>query len=218
MGKIIFTPVQKLIFDEFARNDALRKTFYFTGGTALSVFHFQHRYSDDLDFFSEKDFPDELIDSFIHKITQKLNLMHRYTRIEGTRMFEFVDSGKLIIKVDFGYYPYKRLAKGFDYQGVTIDSLLDIGSNKMVTINQRQSAKDYVDLYYLLQPFTVWDLLYGVEKKFRREIDVMLVASDLLGSRELEIMPKMIKPLTLGILKTYFSQKAREIAGRVVKR
>ena len=29
--------------------------FYLTGGTALSRFYFQHRYSEDLDFFSAKE-------------------------------------------------------------------------------------------------------------------------------------------------------------------
>lgn len=31
--------------------------FYLTGGTALSEFYLQHRYSDDLDFFTRKDEP-----------------------------------------------------------------------------------------------------------------------------------------------------------------
>ena len=49
MGKITisedeptFTPLQKFIFEEFAKNPKLNKRFYFTGGTALSAFYLQH--------------------------------------------------------------------------------------------------------------------------------------------------------------------------------
>lgn len=42
-----FTPVQKKVFTSFAKSD-LSKQFYFTGGTALKVFYFNHRDSEDL--------------------------------------------------------------------------------------------------------------------------------------------------------------------------
>lgn len=35
--------------------DSLDTSFYLTGGTALSRFYFNHRYSDDLDFFVNDD-------------------------------------------------------------------------------------------------------------------------------------------------------------------
>ncbi len=217
MGKLIFTPIQQLVFDEFSKDEKLRKMFYFTGGTALSVFYFQHRYSDDLDFFSENDFEDTGVNLFIDKLSSILKRKHKFTRVEGTRIFEFDKGGKLVIKVDFGYYPYKRLQEGKKHKGVRIDSLLDIGANKIMTINQRSSSKDYVDLYFLLKKYTLWDLMYAVEKKFRREIDVMLMAGDLYSALELDMLPRMIKPLKLTDLQKFFTQKSREVAGKVVE-
>ena len=55
MGKMpLFTQEQKLIFDQIKNNQYLTDNFYFTGGTALSYFYLNHRYSEDMDFFSEK--------------------------------------------------------------------------------------------------------------------------------------------------------------------
>lgn len=51
--RLSFTPIQRIIFDEFSKNSKLRKQFYFTGGTALSAIYLHHRESEDLDFFSE---------------------------------------------------------------------------------------------------------------------------------------------------------------------
>lgn len=217
MGKVGFTPIQKLIFDKFAKNEDLRRHFYFTGGTALSVFHFGHRYSDDLDFFSEEEQNDEIINEFMGKIAQDLGLTYRFTRIETTRMFEFVKEKKLLAKVDFGHFPYQRLEKGLWQNGVSIDGLLDIGANKIITIAQRNDIKDFVDLYFLLKKFTLWDLIYAVEKKFQRETDILLLGSDFLKSQDFEFLPRMIKPIKLEELKIFFREQAMNIGKRAVK-
>ena len=55
MGKVqIITKNQKIILDEIKNNSWVKENFYLSGGTALSAFYLQHRYSDDLDFFSEE--------------------------------------------------------------------------------------------------------------------------------------------------------------------
>lgn len=56
MGKIqILTKNQQALLHLVAGNGYLRDRFYFTGGTALSAYYLKHRYSDDLDFFSESE-------------------------------------------------------------------------------------------------------------------------------------------------------------------
>lgn len=47
----ILTPFQKRILTAIGHSD-LAPSFYLTGGTALAVYHLQHRYSEDLDFFA----------------------------------------------------------------------------------------------------------------------------------------------------------------------
>jgi len=57
MGNIqILTARQKKVLSFVKENPYLTDRFYFTGGTALSYYYLHHRLSEDLDFFSEKEF------------------------------------------------------------------------------------------------------------------------------------------------------------------
>lgn len=217
MGQVKFTPTQKLVFEAFSKFTPLRRKFYLTGGTALSAFYLHHRWSEDLDFFSENELEDKLINRFMAKISLLTNLKHRFTKVEETRIFEFEKSGKLLIKIDFAQFPYKRLKPGKVYKRVSIDSLLDIATNKLLILNQRTEIKDFVDLFFLLKKFTLWDLIYAVEKKFNRETDVLLLGAEFLKVREFDYLPKMITPLNLAELQKFFVKKAKEVASQAVK-
>ncbi|MBI3559373.1 nucleotidyl transferase AbiEii/AbiGii toxin family protein [Candidatus Gottesmanbacteria bacterium] len=126
--------------------------------------------------------------------------------------FNLIFSNNAKFKVDFGYYPYELLEKRREDNGLLVDSFKDIAVNKLLTINQRTSIKDFVDLYFLLQKdFTVWDLIYGKEAKFKMETDILLLAEDFLKVEDFETLPRMIKPLTLEELKNFFRNKAKEL-------
>lgn len=215
---ITFTPKQKIIFDEFKKSVFLRQKFYFTGGTALSSIYLHHRLSEDLDFFSLERFDTLPIMNLINEWGKKLNFKVTPEDKEVVKIFylEFPDGEKL--KVDFGYYPYKRLKKGKAIDSVAIDSLFDIAVNKLQTIRQRSQVKDFVDLYFLLQTFTVWDLMEGTKVKFRMEIDPYLIALDCLKVGSFENLPVMLKPLTLDQLKDFYKDLAKKLGMRVVKK
>lgn len=100
-----------------------------------------------------------------------------------------------------------------------VDSLLDIATIKNTTVNQRTDVKDFTDLYFLLiEHFTIWDLLYSTEVKFKNlDIDMTLLAEDLLKIEDFDTLPKMIKPLTLNQLRKFFRRKAMEIGKKSVE-
>lgn len=216
MGEVRLNKLQQVIFNEFSKNKSLHERFYFTGGSALSVFYLGHRVSEDMDFFSEEDFDNELVFAFVKDVAQKLGLEERFTQKEKTRIFELVRKNKNIIKIDFAHYPFKRLREGKEIQGVKVDSLLDIAVNKVLLVNQRTDVKDFVDLYFLKDEFTVWDLMAGVRKKFGFELDPILVAADFLKVEEFDFLPKMLVPLKIADLQAYFKKKAKEISGKFV--
>lgn len=218
MGKITFTPIQRLIFDLFANEKTLSEKFYFTGGTALSAVYLHHRESEDLDFFSEKDFENEPIIEFINSLTPRIKAKPKVTLKERVRIFEFFEKEKLLIKVDFAYYPYPRLEKGTNLQGVSVDSLLDIGANKIMTVMQRTTVKDYVDLYFLLKKHTFWDLFNHSQRKFNMEIDIMLLASNFLRVTSFDYMPKMLVPLKLESLQDFYKDLAKKLGMRVTEK
>ncbi len=226
MGKInkkllvnpALTSLQKFIFDEFSKDKKLTKQFYFTGGTALSAFYLNHRESEDLDFFNENEFDKDIVDNFVDKIARSQKLRIKLTERERVRIFELARSDNVEIKVDFAFYPYKRLKKGLSTSGVKVDSLFDIATNKLQTITSRTEVKDFVDLYFLLKEFTLWDLIYAVNEKFRLEIDLIWLGTDFLKVEKFEILPRMLVPLTLKELQDFYREEARKLGMSVVKK
>lgn len=211
------TPKQQIIFDEVKNSDFLKRNFYFTGGTALSAIYLHHRLSEDLDFFSEEKFDTLPISNLFTDWSKKHQFKIESRELEVVRIFllKFKDREKL--KVDFGYYPYKRLKLRKLIDSVEVDSLLDIAVNKLQTIHQRTDVKDFVDLYLLLKEFTVWDLMEGVRIKFRMELDPYSVAADCLKVNSFENLPIMLMPLTLKDLQSFYKDLAKKLGMKVVK-
>ena len=217
MGKTsILTKEQKIILACIGKSDYLRKNFYFTGGTALSEFYLHHRYSDDLDFFSEKKIDQEIIIGLMNRWSKQYHFSFSSRFVEVVYRFNITFSA-ISFKVDFGFYPYKRVEKGIKYQNIEVDSLRDIATNKLITINQRTDIKDFVDLYFLLKKkYSIWDLLYGAKVKFQNlDIDILLLAQDFLKIDDFSSLPKMIKKVKLGQLKAFYHNLAKKVGVKV---
>lgn len=217
MGKIDFTSFQKIVFDEFSKDKTLRNIFYFGGGTALSVFYFNHRYSEDLDFLSEKDFDKQLVVKFINTLSKKLGASVKIT-IKDMMMWFELQKDKDTLKVDFLNFPYPRIEKGLMYHHVVIDTPKDIGANKLLLLNLTEEAKDYVDLYFILkEKYSIWDLIDIVRVKFNLDMDLVSLGEDFMNSENLKFLPKMIKPLSLTELKNFFQLKAKELGKKIIR-
>ena len=211
------TKEQQIIYSEIAKSKYIRNNFYFTGGTALSSHYLKHRYSDDLDFFSEKEFNNQVIFNMVEEIANKYNFNLQSRFEEVVYIFNLIFSNNLKLKLDFSYYPYKRLEKGDLIENLPIDSLLDIATNKIVAVSQRNDVKDFVDLYYLLQKYSLWDLISTAKIKFKLEIDPFLLAADFLKAEDFTFLPKTIKPLSLSELQSFYRQTAKDLGQKSVK-
>ncbi|MBN1181774.1 MAG: nucleotidyl transferase AbiEii/AbiGii toxin family protein [Bacteroidales bacterium] len=217
MGEIpIITQKQKDILKEVAKDPYLSPRFYLTGGTALSEYYLHHRISVDLDLFSEDKYDENIIADKVRSWSEKykFRFTSRYVEPANIYMFKFPDGETL--KVDFNYYSYRCIEPPMVSSGLKIDSKLDIAINKLLTVTQRVEVKDFVDLYYLLGEYSFWDLRTGVERKFRIDIEPILIASDFLAAEEFEYLPKMLKPLKLETLKKFFRDRARVLGKKSV--
>lgn len=220
MGEVTyhFTPVQRRFLLEVTKDAFIRETFYLTGGTALSACYLNHRLSEDIDLFSQKPFDEprivRLMTERIGPIVSHIDYVHIGDRLAYT--LEFPDKKKL--KIDFVYYPYEHIEKPTKtFLGLSIDSFADIGVNKLMTLSQRTTAKDYVDLYFILKKYTMWDLREGVASKFKMDIEPLYVASLYANVDNIEALPIMKKKLSLETLQSFFRAEAKRLARPLFK-
>ncbi len=219
MGEIhILTKDQKAFVHLVSQNEYLAKRFYFTGGTALSEYYLHHRYSDDLDFFSEQNIETDVLFPLLTDWSKELGCTFTARFIEVVYRCVLTFPSGTPLKVDFSYYPYKQLKPAKIDMGISIDSRFDIAVNKLVTLTQRQDIKDFVDCYFLWQQESFYDLIAGMEKKFRLSYDPITFASDLLMVEDFTVLPRMITPLNLDELKQFFRTKAQALGSTAVKK
>lgn len=218
MGKV--EPVSKLqllILEDFKNIPFLLSSFYFTGGTALSLFYLQHRESVDLDFFSESKIDVKSLTNAVGELKEKHNFSINYTPFENIHIFNLTFPNRQLLKIDFVYHPYKRIERGIFQDRIEVDSLIDIAINKLLASQQRNEVKDYVDLYFLLERFTVWDLITGVRAKYKISMEPYIIASEFFKVEHFTFLPKMIKPLKLEALQSFFRGKAKELGMQAVE-
>lgn len=141
---------------EKIRQSGLGRDFYLAGGTALAI-QLGHRESIDLDWFSGADFPNSKIKGELASIGQ-FNLE---SEEEGT-IHGLLDG----VRISFLCYNYKLLSPFVNFEGVNLADERDISAMKLDAISARGSKKDFVDFYFLLEKYTLEELLGFFEKKF----------------------------------------------------
>ncbi len=208
----LLTSQQSAILNDFKLEPFL-SDFYFTGGTALSEFYLQHRYSDDLDFFTTEEFDPLGLEQLVSRWAKKHGFSYSYRQIEQVFSYDFKFSPDYSLKVDFAVYPYKQVEEVMNIAGLRIDNIKEIAINKTATIGQRTNVKDFVDFYYLSQKFGLYELIELSNRKFKRDYDPILLACDLLKVKKFEFLPRMIKSLSLEELQKYYLYLAKEMGG-----
>lgn len=157
---------------------------YLAGGTAL-YFQLRRRLSVDLDFFSSRPFRPETL---IFRFRQEFGEVDAEL-IEKDTLILFLSPEKL--KLSLFYLPYKLLSPLVPYEikpGIValLASLDDIETMKTVALVQRGSAKDFVDLFYLLKKtghsFADLSLLvrrkYDLDEKYDYHLKTAMVYFD----------------------------------------
>lgn len=219
MEQAVLTKDQERVLALMRQNKELATRFYLTGGTALAGFYLHHRYSEDLDFFTEeKEFPQFQVEAFVDVIRKDVRAKNVvYRRIYDRRIF-FFQTADDELKVEFTYYPFRRLYPAIGNDGA-IDALADIAANKMMALMDRIEPKDFVDLYFIMTeggiPFE--KLRELVAQKFHLTLESVTWGSEFAKVKWLDKLPRMLKPLTLGELKEFFAARARELAPEIWK-
>lgn len=148
--------------------------FYLVGGTALSLFYFNHRESEDLDFFTKSFSPARVVQVVDYLKSQlpaavelKADNLSETTQIKV--MVYNVRMKDRIIKIDFVEDVYDLINPFQRKDGINVLSVEDIYLKKIYAVGGfavgldeigqikfeggRQKAKDLFDLYYLSKEF-----------------------------------------------------------------
>ncbi|MDR3093595.1 MAG: nucleotidyl transferase AbiEii/AbiGii toxin family protein [Bacteroidales bacterium] len=126
------------------------KGFRLVGGTALAL-QLGHRKSVDLVFFgnvslTRDDIVEAVEDAGLEIIPQKNTLRIHIFEINK-------------VKVDIVTLPYEWIEPPVQKEGVKMAGLKDIAAMKLEAITNRGSKKDFIDVYFLLQHFSLQQML-----------------------------------------------------------
>ena len=181
----------------------ITKDFYLAGGTALA-FYFGHRFSVDLDWFSEE---------FNYSVSFRRKLEH-LGKLSIDSESEDTFNGVLDnVKISFFEYPYPLISPKRKYQkDVYLAGVPDIAAMKLEAMSRRGSYKDFIDIYFLLERYSIAELLGFVRKKFvnidYNEIH-LLKALTYFKDAEGTAMPKLIKSISWREITGVISNKVK---------
>lgn len=218
MEKQILTFSQQKILKLISKESYFAENFYLTGGTALSAFYLKHRLSEDLDFFSEKEFDLISINTFFKKITPELNTKDIDYQKTFNRNIFMLRLPKETLKIEFTYYPFEQAEKTKLIDGVRIDSLLDIAINKVFSITQRTSARDFIDAYFILKKekgFSFENLLKKARIKFDWHIDPLALGTQLSKVKAAKDLPIMLEKINPQIWQEFFLNEAKKLSKKI---
>ncbi len=143
---------------------SIEKEFYLTGGTCLSRFYHEKRYSDDLDFFTHNS---GRFSFAVKNIKVKLQKNHNLDTEADSKNFIRFKVDKLL-QIDFindtGYrYKDPLITKN----GFIIDTIDNILSNKITAVIGRDNPKDIFDIYLICRFYNFnWEkILKAAQKK-----------------------------------------------------
>jgi predicted nucleotidyltransferase component of viral defense system len=149
------------------QSESFLSEFVLVGGTALSL-QIGHRKSIDLDFFTVIDFESN---SLIEQLSQSYNLtvLHKTPQT----VIGKIDG----VKVDFIRFRYPFIRPVIFMEGIRMLSVDDIAPMKLDAIVGRGKKKDFYDLYFLLNQYSLKELLALYTEKYKHQSDFQVIRS-----------------------------------------
>jgi predicted nucleotidyltransferase component of viral defense system len=209
----LLTPLQRRLLRKIGKS-SLRGEFYLTGGTALAALYLHHRYSVDLDLFTENPAAVAQVPPVMQEIASRLGLGITFTRTLGTFLEAFVTSpdGE---RVEFDFAqdsPYRleptRLDPDLD---LWVDNPVDIACNKLSALFDRAEPKDFVDVYFVAQELLPFDQLVMLARRKHVGMDDYWLAMALAQVEQVAVLPRMVKAISVDVLRAFFLAQAKEL-------
>lgn len=193
----------KLVLEKIEKSKFI-KDFYLAGGTALAI-QLGHRESIDLDFFSRQNFS-------VSDLEKELSSIGKYVlNKKDSRTLDGVLDG---VKISFFHYGYDLIYPLINFNSIKIADERDIACMKLDAISSRGSKKDFIDIYFLLEKYSLSELISFFEKKYKNiEYNKLHILKSLayFADAEDEPVPVMIKNIEWDEVKRKIIEEARKI-------
>ena len=168
-------------------------SFVLVGETALAL-QMGNRDSIDLDLFSTADFSsNDILSSLLNDYQIVVNNQLKHTLISTINQ----------VKVDFIKFHYPFIKPFVTIENIRMASIEDIAAMKLDAITGRGSKKDFYDLFFLLQHYSIDDLFSFYSEKYPHQTTFHVIRS-LSYFEDAEIQPNPIvfdKNITWEIVK-----------------
>lgn len=162
----------------------ISRDFLLVGGTAIAL-HLGHRKSIDFDFFSDQEFD---MDSLKNKLRQKLTFDK--ILIDKANEFTFISKG---VKITYLYYPFpirNNLTQA--NHNLQLPDLITLLAMKIYALSRRSKWKDYVDIYFGLQRFTLDAIISKAKIIFGNELNEKIIRTQLAYFKDIDYTEEVI--------------------------
>jgi predicted nucleotidyltransferase component of viral defense system len=196
----------------------LGKAFYLTGGTALARFYFFHRESIDLDLFTndpDQDFAwvNQTVLGILHVLELRIT-----SQVTTDTFIQYIvtDPAGIPLKVDLVKDVPVHFGEIVVQNGVRVDSLENIGSNKVLAVFGRTDAKDFIDLYWILHHSSLkFDDLFQLAREKDLGLSELYLAYALQNIDKIHLFPRMLQPLPWDEIKVDFLALTHLLLNRI---
>lgn len=173
------------------------------GGTALAL-QYGHRNSVDLDFFGKIEIDDEILKERLADMGS-LSVIKESSNI---KIYLIND-----IKVDFVNYKYVWIDSAIEVDDLHLASPKDIAAMKINAIEGRGTKKDFIDMYFLLQHYSLQEIFgFYAEKYPENSIFRALMSLSYFEDAETQFMPQMFIDVEWEDIKLFIENKVNVFA------
>lgn len=172
------------------------------GETALAL-QYGHRSSIDLDLFGKIDIDAYELQSILSKhgvlrVENETKLIHQY----------IIDN----IKVDVVNYPFEWISPMVEDEDVRLASPIDIAAMKVNAIEGRGTKKDFIDMYMLLQHYSLEEILGFYQQKYpNHSVFRALRSMTYFEDADEQFMPRMFVDTTWEEMKQYIMKAVKGV-------
>jgi len=204
MDIIILPAKTKNLFNKLRAKKFISR-FYLAGGTAVAL-HYQHRHSQDLDFFTTIDFRT----SVLKKNLSALGKIKVFKQEQGTLIGEMGGT-----KISFFILSEKLLRPTTNIGEIRIAHPLDLALMKIMAVSDRGTKRDFFDLYVLCHNLIPLRQLFSyLPKKYGRwnyNLNHIIRSLSYFADAEKDPRPRMLIDLSWKEVKDFFKEETKNI-------